>query len=360
MATKAIKRITLKIGSNVLTKGDGLLDIEQLEQLVAQIAQLHQKGIEVIVISSGAVACGRSQITPHTKLDAVQARQLFSAVGQASLINHYYELFSKHHILCGQVLTTKENFRSRQHYLTMQQCISTMLANGVIPIVNENDTISVTELMFTDNDELSGLMSEMMNVNTLIILSNVNGIYNGNPNDASSELITRIEAQQNMKQYILPSKSSFGRGGMLTKTTIAQKVAANGITVYIANGKQANVLTQLVCGTNKPPCTEFVALKKSTSSVKRWVANSEAFAKGAIVINEGAKTMLLQKAVSILPIGVIRIEGAFEKNDVVKIFDQNQHLLGMGKVTTNSTKAREALGKKGQKELIHYNYLHLL
>lgn len=175
------KRITVKIGSNVLARPDGTLDITRMSALTDQIAELHKAGVEIIVISSGAVASGRSELKIHRKLDAVSARQLFSAVGQAKLINRYYELFREHNIACGQVLTTKENFSTRRQYLTQKQCMEVMLENKVIPIVNENDTISVTELMFTDNDELSGLISAMMDSETLVILSNIDGIYNVAP-----------------------------------------------------------------------------------------------------------------------------------------------------------------------------------
>jgi glutamate 5-kinase len=353
-------RVTVKIGSNVLTRKDGTLDVERLENLVNQVAELHKKGVEVILVSSGAVASGRSEIKPHKKLDTVQARQLFSAVGQAKLINHYYELFSKHHIFCGQVLTTKENFRSRRHYLTMQECVSTMLENGVIPIVNENDTISVTELMFTDNDELSGLMSEMMSSEALIILSNVDGIYNGNPNEPSSEVIREIDSRQNLEQYISSQKSEFGRGGMLTKTGIAQKVAASGIAVFIANGKRDNILTDLIFGKKEIICTRFIPKPKRTSGVKRWIGNSTSFTKGAITVNEGAKAMLLQKTVSLLPVGAVRISGEFEKDDVVAILDEQGEKLGVGRVTLSSEKAKTVLGKKGEKALVHYDYLYLV
>lgn len=352
-------RVTVKIGSNVLTQPDGTLDADRLEKLAAQIAALRARGVEVIVVSSGAVASGRSEIRPARKLGTVQARQLFSAVGQAKLINRYYELFGRHGLCCGQVLTTKENFRSRRHYLTMQECISTMLDNGVIPIVNENDTISVTELMFTDNDELSGLISELMQADALVILSNVDGIYSGAPGAPGVEVIREISGKPPLDQYISPHKSEFGRGGMLTKTGIAQKVAANGIAVYIANGKRDGILPDLLLGEKRPLCTLFIPKPKATSSVKRWVAHSEAFAKGAIVVNEGAKQTLLQKTASILPVGVVRIEGEFEKDDVVKILDESGAQLGVGRVTGSSAKARQALGKKGEKELVHYNYLHL-
>ena len=155
-------RIAVKVGSNVLACRDGTLDVTRMSALVDQIAELNKSGVEIILISSGAVASGRSEIHPQKKLDSVDQRQLFSAVGQAKLINRYYELFREHGIAVGQVLTTKENFSTRRHYLNQKNCMTVMLENGVIPIVNENDTISVSELMFTDNDELSGLIASMM------------------------------------------------------------------------------------------------------------------------------------------------------------------------------------------------------
>lgn len=217
-------RIAVKVGSNVLTRRDGTLDVTRMSALVDQIAELHKAGIEIILVSSGAVASGRSEVHPTKKLDSVDQRQLFSAVGQAKLINRYYELFREHGIPVGQVLTMKENFSTRRHYLNQKNCMTVMLENGVIPIVNENDTISVSELMFTDNDELSA-DSSMMDAQALIILSNIDGIYNGSPADPESQVIREIEQGKDLSSYIQTSKSSFGRGGMLTKTNIARKVA---------------------------------------------------------------------------------------------------------------------------------------
>ena len=169
-----------------MARRDGTLDVTRMSALVDQIAELDKSGVEIILISSGAGASGRSEIHPQKKLDSVDQRQLFSAVGQAKLINRYYELFREHGIPVGQVLTTKENFSTRRHYLNQKNCMTVMLENGVIPIVNENDTISVSELMFTDNDELSGLIASMMDAQALIFLSNLNGIYHGSPDDPES------------------------------------------------------------------------------------------------------------------------------------------------------------------------------
>ena len=353
-------RIAVKVGSNVLARRDGTLDVTRMSALVDQIAELDKSGVEIILISSGAVASGRSEIHPQKKLDSVDQRQLFSAVGQAKLINRYYELFREHGIPVGQVLTTKENFSTRRHYLNQKNCMTVMLENGVIPIVNENDTISVSELMFTDNDELSGLIASMMDAQALIILSNIDGIYNGSPADPESSVIREIEHGKDLSSYIQASKSSFGRGGMLTKTNIARKVADEGITVIIANGKRDNILVDLQQHPEETICTRFIPSNEPVSSVKKWIAHSEGFAKGEIHINECATDILnSEKAASILPIGITHIEGEFEKDEIVRIMDFQGNQVGVGKANCDSKQAREAMGKHGKKPVVHYDYLYI-
>lgn len=330
--------------------------------------------MEIILVSSGAVASGRSEIHPAKKLDSVDQRQLFSAVGQAKLINRYYELFREHGIPVGQVLTMKENFATRRHYLNQKNCMTVMLENGVIPIVNENDTISVSELMFTDNDELSGLIASMMDAQVLIILSNIDGIYNGSPADPASEVIREIEHGKDLSSYIQTSKSSFGRGGMLTKTNIARKVADEGITVIIANGKRDNILVDLLhqelpalfpdvqssALDSQLTYTRFIPAPQPVSSVKKWIAHSEGFAKGELHIDDCAtKVLASDKAVSILPIGITDVRGEFEKDDIVRIIDFEGNPIGVGKANCSSEQAREAMGKHGKKPVVHYDYLYI-
>lgn len=354
------KKIAVKIGSNVLTRPDGTLDITRMSSIVDQIATLHKRGVEVVMVSSGAVASGRSVLGLSKKLDVVDQRQLFSAVGQAKLINHYWDLFRDHGITVGQVLTMKENFSSRRHYLNQRNCMQVMLDNKVIPIVNENDTVSVSELMFTDNDELSGLIASMMGMEALIILSNVDGIYNGVPSDPASSVIREIKKGQDISDFIQTTKSTFGRGGMGTKTTIARKIADQGIQVFIANGKKENILLQLLDKNTDVVCTHFVASDDDVSSVKKWIAQSQGFAKGRVFVNENAAKVLTgEKAVSLLPVGVLKIEGEFEKDDIVKIMDNNGAELGIGKVQYDSQKAQDLIGKKNQKPLIHCDYMYL-
>lgn len=333
-----------------------------MEGIVNQIADLHRSGMDVILVSSGAVASGKSTVRCDRKLDSVSARQLYSSVGQARLINRYYELFDRHGIVCGQVLTTKESLSTRDHYLNQMNCMTVMLENGVIPVVNENDTISVTELMFTDNDELSGMVASMMNAECLVILSNVDGIYNGDPRSSGSEVIAEIRPGDNISSYIGSEKSAFGRGGMLTKYRIASKVADEGIEVIIANGKTPDILEAVLGGlpANGIRCSRFLPSGKPISHVKKWIAHSEGFAKGRININEGAMAALTgNRASSLLPVGVVSVEGVFEKGDIVRIVSPDGRQIGVGKASMSSAKASETAGKKGGRPLIHYDYLYI-
>ena len=252
------RRIVIKVGSNVLTRKDGKLDVTRMSALVDQIAGLRRQDIEVILVSSGAVACGRRELTVDHSLDSVEQRQLFSAVGQVKLVGLYYDLFREFGIHVGQVLTMRENFEPGEQYRNQQACMTVMLENDVLPIVNENDTVSVTELMFTDNDELSGLIAKMMKADTLILLSNIDGIYDGHPDDPNSKIIPQVEPGSDLSQYIKVEKSAFGRGGMHSKYTTAQKVQQAGIRVIIANGEREDILTELIQHKEQVPHTEFI------------------------------------------------------------------------------------------------------
>ena len=354
------KKITVKIGSNVLAKSDGTLNVSHIAHLVDQIAFLHKNGVEVVVVSSGAVAAGRAVFEPSKKTDAVSKRQLWAALGQLKLIGRYSDFFNEHKLVCAQVLTTKENFSDRGHYLNMKNCITTMLENKVIPIVNENDTISVTELMFTDNDELSGLIASMVDSEALVILSNVNGVYNTHPNNKNAELIQKIGMHETGPEQASSELSNFGRGGMLTKLRIAKKVAGDGIGVHVANGTLENVLIDLLDVKKEPEHTYFVPNKKASSGVKKWIGYSDDFAKGQVVINQGAVNALhSDKAVSLLPVGVVNITSEFKKGDLIRITDESGFLVGIGKARYSSDKLENEKGSEKQKPIVHYDYLYL-
>ena len=257
-----MKRIVVKVGSNVLTRNDGKLDVTRMSAIVDQLVWLRRHDYEIILVSSGAVSAGRDELHPDHELDSVEQRQLFSAMGQVKLMTLYYDLFREYNIKVGQVLTTKDNFENEDSYQNQERCISTMLENGVLPIVNESDTVCLTELMFTDNDELSGLIAEMMQAETLVLLTNVDGIYNGDPKDPNTRIIPSVYYDRDISEYASDEKSSNGRGGMASKAKTAHEIANKGIRVIIANGNTPNILINLKEQPMNTMHTEFVARKK--------------------------------------------------------------------------------------------------
>jgi glutamate 5-kinase len=351
-------RIAVKIGSNVITKNDGSLNDTRILRIVEDVAILYKQGTEVILISSGAVAAGRNDLTPSKKTNIIAARQIWAAIGQVKMMSIFQYLFGKYGIPAGQVLATKESFSDRRHYLNMKNCIGAMLENKVMPIVNENDTISINELMFTDNDELSGLISSLMDCDTLIILSNVDGIYNGVPGKEGTELFREIDQDsEDMGKYISSVKSGFGRGGMITKYSIAKKISSQGIDVFIANGTRDCIITDIVRGKDVP-FTHFIGSRKKETGVKKWLSHSDTFAKGAVVVNNGAREALLdEKAVSLLMIGIVRVEGPFKSGDIVRIIDEDGNNIGLGKAKYDSKKVEQHTGEKFSKPFIHYDHL---
>lgn len=254
---KKTRRIVVKVGSNVLTRDNGKLDVTRMSAIVDQIVWLRQQGFEVILVSSGAVAAGRAELHVGHQLDSAEQRQLFSAIGQGKLIGLYYDLFREYGIRVGQVLTMKENFEAPEQRRNQEACMQVMLENGVLPIVNENDTVCITELMFSDNDELSGLIAVMMEADTLILLSNIDGLYNGDPRSAEAQVLRSVSPNDDLSAFIAPSKSSFGRGGMTSKVHTAQTIARQGIDVIIANGHAEDILIRLI---QQPEATPHTAI----------------------------------------------------------------------------------------------------
>ncbi|WP_258103430.1 glutamate 5-kinase [Marinoscillum sp. MHG1-6] len=246
---KKEKRIVVKVGTNVLTKHDGTLDKPIFRQVVVQLARLKEMGWSPILVSSGAVGAGRSIIGDCDIQDEAIRRQVLSSVGQASLMKRYYELFHEYDIVCSQVLATKEDFATGDHYQNMINCFEGLLGQGIVPIVNENDVVSLVELMFTDNDELAGLTAQMVEAEKLIILSNIDGLFTGMPGEDGSELVKEVGLNdQAAKTFVSSNKSGQGRGGMESKLKVACEAAAKGIETFIANGKRDHVVIDIVNG----------------------------------------------------------------------------------------------------------------
>ncbi len=259
------KRIVAKVGTNVLSRDDGTIDTGVIEHLVEQISELKKNGVEVVLVTSGAVGVGRSLFQQKKGADTVPEKQVFAAVGQVKLMGMYADLFGKHGYLCAQVLVTKEDFRDKQHYSNMKNCFENLLQDKVIPIVNENDVIVIVDLVFTDNDELAGLVAAQLLVDAVVILTNVDGVIAGRVEDPTAVVIPEINFSdtgsiENIEKYVTSEKSESGRGGMQTKFAVAKKLSLEGIATHIVNGKKKDTLVSAVEG--RPIGTKFLPQKK--------------------------------------------------------------------------------------------------
>lgn len=252
------KRIVVKVGTNVMTNKDNRILGPVLKHLVEQIATLYEKDIMVVLVSSGSAIAGKEILGEISITEPSKRRQVYSAVGQPRMMRHYYSIFHDYGMRCAQVLATKRDFTLGMHRENMINCYESLISEGIIPIANEDDAVSVTMSMFSDNDELASLVAELINADSLIILSDTEGLYTGNPQDQESEKLTNVQIDENVEKYIQKSDKGEGegRGGMESKIKIAKSTAAKNIPTYIANGKRKNVILDIVRG--KDVGTKFV------------------------------------------------------------------------------------------------------
>ncbi len=237
------KKVVVKLGTNAMTNEDGTLNKPLIRELVRQIVSL-KNTCDIVLVTSGAMGCGRAILKKQLKYDETTTRQLYAVVGQVRLMELYANLFGEYGCVVAQMLATKEDFSNRIHFLNTKNCIESLFAEGIVPIMNENDFVCVEELMFTDNDELAGMISGMIFADTLIILSNVDGVY-----DKNGKVIPQFRPDEDMPGHIVPSgKSMFGKGGMQNKFGVAKMVAIKGTEVFIANSKEKEVLPRILNG----------------------------------------------------------------------------------------------------------------
>ncbi len=355
------KRIVIKIGSQVLCDHDGALNQQVLSSLVGQFADLYAEDWQVLLVSSGAVAAGSGLAGERMQRisDPVARKQVMAATGQVRLMENYRSLFQQHDLPVAQVLATKSDFQTRRHYLNMRGCIEALLSAGIVPVVNENDVVSVTELMFTDNDELAGLLAGMVNADLLCLLSTVAGVFDGQPDDPASRCIDSWDDDRyQIEDIVLRGTSTLGRGGMHNKISVARKIANLGTEVVIADGTDPQIMQRILGKENTG--TRF-PITGEVSSAKRWLATTDDHVAGSVTINEGAARALLDNSqlTSLLPVGIEAVDGHFDRGDVIQIRDASGTVLGCGKAKYDHQRATDLKGQHGQKPLIHYDYLYL-
>jgi len=255
---ETIKRVVVKVGTNVLTNKDNRILGPVLRELVRQISVLYERDIMVILVSSGSAIAGKEILGDTQIEDSSIRRQVYSSVGQPRMMRHYYSLFHDYGMRCAQVLATKRDFDIGKHRINMINCYEGLLSEGVIPIANEDDAVSLTMSMFSDNDELASLVAELLDADRLIILSDTDGLFTGDPDDEDSRKINEVQVDQNVEQYVQDSnkKEGEGRGGMASKLRIAKGTARKDIPTYIANGKRENIIVDII--DDKKVGTKFI------------------------------------------------------------------------------------------------------
>lgn len=353
-------KVVIKVGTQSILTTDGTPNEPIMLHLVEQIVSLQKAGHHLVLVSSGAVGFGRKaahQLLGREFGSSLGEKQVLASLGQHELIHVYSAMFKTHNILASQLLLTKQDFQTRHHYLNIARLLRVILEHkNIVPIINENDSVAIEELMFTDNDELAGLIAAQMNADKLIILSNVEGVYTGHPHAPGSELIPVINPEEAWPE-VSTEKSVHGRGGMLSKLGTSRKMSALGITTHIASIDQPFVIKRIIEQDAVGTC---ILPSKKKSNIKRWMAYSDK-KMGSISINPCLYEILKEgkRAISILPVGVVDCSGDFRKSDLVELVAPDGKKIGVGIAKYDAAKLRTFLGEKDKPEFIHYDHLHL-
>ncbi|TSB46652.1 glutamate 5-kinase [Alkalicoccobacillus porphyridii] len=339
------QRIVVKIGSSSLTKTNGSLSLEKLTEHVGALAALKNQGHEVILISSGAVAAGFPSLGYPSRPVTLSGKQAAAAVGQGLLMQGYMEQFAPYHITPAQLLLTKEDFSHHTRFRNANRTITELLKRGCIPIINENDSISVDELTFGDNDMLSALVSGFVHANMLIILTDVNGIYSENPhkNPNAIRYSHLPEITKELLQLPAESGTALGTGGMKSKINAAQTALSLGVNTFIGHGLGHDKLISILKGEGDGTYLGSFSPKSVMPASKQWISLHSS-TSGSIVIDEGAEKALLYKGKSLLPAGIVAVNGTFLPFEVIQVKNQQGHLLGKGRTNLSSNQIDLAKG----------------
>ena len=364
------KRIVVKIGSTLITNHGAGVDHALIKEWVGQITALRKQGVEVLLVSSGAIAEGMKRLGWKTRPHEVNQLQAAAAVGQMGLVQVYESSFREHGLETAQILLTHDDLSDRTRYLNARSTLTTLLALNVIPVINENDTVVTDEIKFGDNDTLAALVCNAIDADTLVILTDQQGLFNADPRNDSSAKLTRTgkAGDPQLEAMAGGAGSSIGRGGMLTKVMAAKKAALSGATTIIAHGREANVLLRLHGGESIG--TRLTADALTLTAKKTWLAG-HLKTNGNLTLDVGAARALLQGGKSLLPIGVTAVDGNFVRGELVSCVAADGLEIARGLVNYSSMEAQkimrrpttvieELLGYIAEPELIHRDNLVLL
>jgi glutamate 5-kinase len=363
--------VVVKVGTRVLTKADGTLNLERIEQLAEEVHTISAAGRRVVLVSSGAVGAGLSLLGLKGRPTDLARLQAVAAVGQTHLIQAYDRTLAKHGRRAAQVLLTLEDVDDRVRYLNVRNTLLSILEFGAVPIVNENDTVSVDELKttFGDNDRLAAMVANLIRAPLLVVLSDIEGLYTGDPALKTSQLVSTVERiDEEVLAYVRDRKTGLSKGGMASKLEAARIVTTAGENMIIASGRQAGALTQIMAA--EPIGTLFLAQGKAISPYKRWLGFS-AQVRGRIQVDQGARQAILGQGRSLLAAGIVGTQGEFQKGDVVALCDSEGTVIARGLTNyasadverikgLKSEKISQVLGRRPYEEVIHRDNLALV
>ena len=313
-----VRRLVVKVGSGLITAREAGLDPGRIGALADELAAVRQHGTEVALVSSGAVVAGMARLRLQVRPRSIPEKQAAAAVGQSALMEHYETAFARHGVTVAQILLTQADVSARARYLNARNTLTTLLGYGVVPIINENDTVAVEEIKFGDNDNLSALVAQLIDADLLVLLTDVDGLYTGDPSrDPQARKLDTVEAvTPEIERLVWSDADRVAVGGMATKLQAAQKAAASGVPMVIASGREPGTLAGVLRG--EPVGTYFPPRGDRLAARKRWIA----FAvppQGRLLVDAGAREALIERGKSLLPSGVVDIEGDFDAGEVVAL-----------------------------------------
>jgi glutamate 5-kinase len=367
------RRLVVKLGTSLVTTPDGGLDVENMAGLVGQLSGLRREGLEVILVSSGAIAAGRDRMGAERERRDIPFRQVMAAVGQGRLMHTYEQLFDRHGIAVAQALLTKADISDRHGYLNARNTLLGLLELGVVPIVNENDVVAIDEIKeakFGDNDNLSAMVANLVDADLLVLLSDVAGLYTGDPHrDSGAELVPTVEKiDRRIERLAKGAGTPLGTGGMVTKVEAAKLATGSGVGVVVADGRLPDVVHRLVRGESIG--TLFAPMASRLESRQRWMMSGLA-SRGKVMVDDGAAAALRQGKGSLLPAGIEAVQGKFRRGDVVEVVDGQANRIACGisnygsaDIQTikgaHSDRIMSLLGYEFGAEVVHRNNLVVL